>query len=140
MMPRVLLQERTSASPRDRRAAAGATGARLQAEGVPLAVAIRPEVIADFVAAHDLEVDIEGGCGARFRRALVNEEAGAAFYAVERLGYRGFVVGEPTPDFVCAALRARELWRTRKRDFVDDSDGVKHAFERLDAVLALVDR
>src|SRR2546430_1859314 len=31
-------------------------------------------------------------------------------------------------------------WRTRKRDFADDADGVRHASERLDAVLALIDR
>jgi hypothetical protein len=59
---------------------------------------------------------------------------------VERLGHRGFVVREPTAEFVRGVLRAQELWRTRKRDFADDGDGVKHAFARLDEVLGLVDR
>ena len=109
-------------------------------DGGPSALAIRPEVLADFIAAHDLDAAIKGGWGARFRRALVSEENGTKFFAVERLSWRGFVVHEPEAKFVSGALRARELWRTRKRDFLDDHDGVKHAFARLNEVLALVDR
>jgi hypothetical protein len=104
------------------------------------AVAIRPEVLADFVAAHDLDVEIEGAPLARFRRALISDDNGAKLFAVERLGYRGFVVNEPTEEFVTHVLRARELWRTRKRDFAHDAAGVQHAFDRLEAALALVDR
>lgn len=111
----------------------------LLAEGAP-ALAIRPEVLADFLAAHDIDAPIEGAPGARLRGALVHEENGARLHAVERLGYRGFVVRDPAPEVVTRVLRARELWRTRKRDFADDAGGVKHAFARLDAVLALVDR
>jgi hypothetical protein len=98
MMPRVLLRE----------------GAGRDA--VPPALAIKPEVLADFLAAHDLDAAIEGAWGARFRRALVSEENGTKFFAIERLGARGFVVREPEAKFVNGALRARELWRTRKRD------------------------
>jgi hypothetical protein len=122
MMPRVLLREEKSP------------------DAAPSEVAIRPEVLADFLAAQNLDAQIEGAFGARLRRALVSEENGTRLSAVERLGHRGFVVREPTPEFVGAVLRARELWRTRKRDFADDALGVKHAFDRLEAVLALVDR
>jgi hypothetical protein len=122
MMPRMLLR---AADSRD---------------DAPAEVAIRPEAVADFIAALDLDVKIEGSSGARLRRARINEEGGVALFAVERLGYRGFVVREPTPDFVRGALAARELWRMRKRDFADDADGVKQAIARLEAVLALVDR
>jgi hypothetical protein len=122
MMPRVLLR---------------ATGSR---DDAPAEIAIRPEVLADFIAAHDLDAKIEGGFGARLRKARINDEGGVALFAVERLGHRGFVVREPTPDFVRGVLAARELWRMRKRDFADDADGVKQAFARLEAVLALVDR
>ena len=120
-MPRVLLRDQTM-------------------PGTPSEIAIRPEVIADFLAAHDVDAPIEGAFGARLRRALVSEENGTKLLAVERLGHRGFVVSEPSPEFVMNVLRARELWRTRKRDFADDALGVKHAFDRLEAVLALVDR
>jgi len=122
MMPRVLLRDEETPV------------------GTPSEVAIRPEVLADFLAAQNLDAPIEGAFGARLRRALVSEENGTKLLAVERLGHRGFVVREPTPEFVPGVLRARELWRTRKRDFADDALGVKHAFDRLDAVLALVDR
>jgi hypothetical protein len=121
MMPRVLIQ--------------GDAGKK----STPSVLAIRPEVLADFLAAHDLSGSIEGRFGARLRRALVSEENGTRFIAVERLGYRGYVVHEPTADFVRGVLHARELWRTRRRDFTDDADGVKHADARLDAVLAEVD-
>jgi hypothetical protein len=122
MLPRVLLREKSTP-------AAG-----------PTEVAIRPEMLVDFLAAQNLDAPIEGPFGARLRRALVSEENGTKLSAVERLGHRGFVVREPGPGFVIRVLRARELWRTRKRDFTDDALGIKHAFERLEAVLALVDR
>jgi hypothetical protein len=122
MMPRVLLR------------ADGGGG------GVPSVLAIRPEVVADFVAAQDLDVPIEGAAGARLRRVSLGEENKVRFEAVERLGYRGFSVREPTGNFVRDVLAARELWRTRKRDFADDAQGVQHAQARLDAVLARVDR
>ncbi|MDP3069871.1 MAG: hypothetical protein Q8N18_06255 [Opitutaceae bacterium] len=109
-------------------------------QGTAPELALRVESVADFIAAHDHGAVIEGAWGSRLRRALVREENGARLTAVERLGHRGFVVREPTAEFVRAALHARELWRTRRRDFTDDADGVKHAFERLDAVLALVNR
>lgn len=122
MMPRVLLRSEAAAN------------------GAPPVVAIRPEVVADFIAAHDVVAAIEGAWGARLRRARVAEENGARLEAVERLGHRGFQVREPTAEFVRGALQVRELWRTRKRDFADDADGVREAFARLEAVLELVDR
>lgn len=103
-------------------------------------LAIRPERLADFVAAHDLDAGIEGTPGARFRRALLHDDNGVRLYGVERQGYRGFVVREPTAEAVAKQVRAREWWRTRRRAFSRDEEGVRHAFERLDAVLALVDR
>lgn len=108
--------------------------------GVPSILAVRPEFVAAFLAAHDLGSIIEGGVGARYRRALVHEEQRTRLEAVERHACRGFVVREPAPADVVAGLAARELWRTRCRDFANDADGVKHAFARLEAVLALVDR
>ena len=108
--------------------------------GVPSVLAIRPEVLVDFLAAHDLDVAIEGGPGARLRRATLGLENKVRLDAVERLAYRGFVGREPTVKFLRDATLARELWRTRKRDFADSADGIKHAHARLDRVLALVDR
>ncbi len=124
MMPRVLLR------------ADGGHGE------MPSALAIRPEVLADFLAAHDLDVETEGAYGARLRQALINQEGGTTLMAVERLGYRGYAVREPDEEFVRGMLRARELWRTRKRDFGigGDTEAVRHAMARLGEVLGLVDR
>jgi hypothetical protein len=122
MMPRVLLREDGGGS------------------GLPSVLAIKPESLPDFLAAHDLDVPIEGAFGARLRRATLAAENRTQFEAVERLGCRGYILREPTANFVRGTLAARELWRTRKRDFPDDADGVKHAFARLEQVLALVDR
>ncbi len=109
-------------------------------DGAPVELAIRVEVLADFLSAHDSDAPIAGRFGARLRRAAISQHHGRSLGAVERLGYRGFVVREPTAEFVSGVLQARELWRTRKRDFADDAQGVAHAFARLDAVRQLVDR
>jgi hypothetical protein len=108
--------------------------------GVPTELALRPEVLADFLSAQDSDAPIEGAFGARLRRARIAEEEGLTLWAVERLGWRGHVVHEPAPEAVRGVLRARELWRTRKRNFAADADGVRHAHARLDAVLAEVNR
>jgi hypothetical protein len=106
----------------------------------PSLLAIRPESLADFSARHNLGPAIEGGPGARFRRLLISGENDARFEAVERLGWRGFVVEEPAPGFAAAVVKARERFRARRRDFPDDADGVRHAFTVLGEVIALVGR
>lgn len=122
MMPRVLL-----------RAGAGPGGA-------PATLVVRPESLGDFLARHKLTSPIEGEVGARLRRALVTEENGARLEAVERFGWRGFVPEPPPPGFADAVVMARKLFRTRQRDFADDADGVRQAFDVLDQVLSLVPR
>lgn len=108
--------------------------------GRPAEVALRPESLVDFLSHHELASTIEGEFGARLRRAQVAEEDGARLAAVERLGWRGFVVEAPEPGFAAAVVKARELWRARKRRFANDADGITHAFAILDHVLALVPR
>ena len=122
MMPRVLL---------------GAAGG---VNGTPSVLAVRPESLVDFLSHHGLAVPIEGEFGARLRRAAIATEQGARLEAVERLGWRGFTIEPPTPSGAAAVVKARELFRMRRRHFADDVDGVKHAFQVLDQVLALVPR
>src|SRR5437899_3307331 len=63
----------------------------------PSVIALRPEFVADFIAAQNLAAEIEGEPFSRYRRAVVSEENGARLEAVERHAYRGFV---PAPlDF-----------------------------------------
>ena len=68
MMPRVVLKRASAVA-----FACGRRGSRWTTRssgGAVLRVAIRPEVLADFMAAHDLDVEIEGAFGARLRRAV----------------------------------------------------------------------
>jgi hypothetical protein len=56
----------------------------------PSLIALRPESVADFVAAHALAGPVEGDPFGRLRRVLVSEEEGTRLEAVERNGYAGF--------------------------------------------------
>jgi len=104
----------------------------------PISLAVRPEFLADFMARHGLTGTPIGAPCARYRIIDVSQENGALLQAVERLGYRGFIVSEPRPGFADAVLKVRELWRARKRDFANDDDGAKHAFELLQKCLERV--
>src|SRR5207302_4203756 len=55
----------------------------------PAMVAIRTESIADFMIAHAITGEPEGGPLSRFRHILVSFENGTRLEAVERRGYRG---------------------------------------------------
>lgn len=122
MMPRVLLQ--TGGSDAD----------------VPLNLALKPELLSDFLACHAPMATVEGAPGARLRRALIAVEGDCRLFAVERLGYRGFCVEEPAVGFTSAVREAQMLFRMRSRAFGDDAEGVRHANAVADQVLALVPR
>jgi hypothetical protein len=106
----------------------------------PSVLAIHPEHVADFIAAHDIGGEPEGEPLSRFRRILVHEENGTRFEAVERRGYRGFVPAAPKAGGLEALLKAEELWRTRKRNFIHDAEGFRHAHALLNRVVGLVGR
>jgi hypothetical protein len=110
-MPRVLLQSGGSA------------------RAVPANLAIRTESLMDFVTRQNLSTEIHGEFGAGLRWALISQETNRQFLGVERLGYRGFVTDSPTPKRVAAVIKAREIWRARKRNFGNDAEGVVHALD-----------
>jgi hypothetical protein len=120
MMPRVLLTSD------------GSSGA------VPASLAIRTESLSDLLAKQNLGTEIDGAFGAGLRQALISNQANHRFLAVERLGYRGFVVDCPLPDRVEAVLKVRELWKARKRTFSDDADGMIHALNLQEEAIGLV--
>uniref|UniRef100_UPI004049BBDF hypothetical protein n=2 Tax=Cephaloticoccus sp. TaxID=1985742 RepID=UPI004049BBDF len=109
-------------------------------EGLSQRLAIKPEILADFVAKQGLDATLEGKTGARLRQVLIAEEAGLRFEAVERFGYRGFMLEEPAAGFAAAVREVQELFATRRRDFADDAEGVRHAFAVLAQALTLVPR
>jgi hypothetical protein len=98
------------------------------AAAVPHVLAIRVECLADFMARHGLAGEPAGAPCSRYRVITASDAPGALFLAVERLGYRGFIVSEPHRNFAEAVLKGRELWRTRRRDFAGDDEGVGEAF------------
>jgi len=106
----------------------------------PAVLAIKPESLEGFLAKQGFDRVIEGRRGARLRRAVLGAEGGVQLEAVDRLGYRGFVVDEPAADFATKVGQARALFHARRRDFGDDAAGFAHADEVLTAVLALVPR
>jgi hypothetical protein len=106
----------------------------------PSAIALRPESVADFMARHNLEGEIEGAPLSRYRRLLVSDENGARLEAVERHAYRGFTPAPLRSGELEALLRVRELWRTRKRIFANDGGGFELAGRLLGESLALVGR
>jgi hypothetical protein len=97
--------------------------------GVPTRLAIRAESLVDFIAAHDLHTEMRDRFGSRLRRATIAVESGFELLAFERLGWRHFVSSEPVPGFTASIVAVRELWRTRKRNFPNDSEAIKVAFE-----------
>jgi hypothetical protein len=103
-----------------------------------LVISLRPEFIADFVAAHSLAGPIEGGPYSRLRRVLVYEEKGARLEALERNAYRGFVP-VPLPSASLKNLvEARDLWRTRRRRCDSPTNGFDAARTVLGQVLESV--
>jgi len=110
------------------------------ASAVPVTLLLRVESLADFLGRHGLAGEIEGAPGARYRAVTISEENGVTLRVCERLGYRGYLVTEPRADFAAAVLQVKELWRARKRDFANDDDGVKQAFDLLEQGIALVGR
>jgi hypothetical protein len=120
MMPRVLVRRSGSKN------------------GIPASLAIRVESLVDFIARHNLASEIEGDFGSGLRKSLIFGDRGHQFHAVERLGYRGFILKSATPQRVEAVIRARELWRARKRDFNNDADGVAHVLNIQQKVIDLV--
>ncbi|MBV8099642.1 MAG: hypothetical protein JOZ31_10835 [Verrucomicrobia bacterium] len=95
---------------------------------VPVKVAIRPESVVDFAARQQLSGEIRGSFGDRLREVVISAEQGHTFTAIERLAYRDFVKSENVPGFAAEVIAVRELWRTRKRDFPTDDEGVRRAF------------
>jgi hypothetical protein len=107
-------------------------------EQSPSVLALRPESVADFMACHNLPGEPEGEPFSRYRRVLVAEEKGTRLEAVERNAYRGFVPTALKGDELANTIKARELWRTRRRLFPSDAEGIRAAHRTLDRVLGLV--
>ena len=110
----------------------------LSAEPDRMTLSLRPEFVADFVAAHSLAEPIHGAPQARLRRVLVSEENGARLEALERNAYRGFVVAPLPSGHLKNIVQAQDLWRGRPRHCADSAKGFKAATQVLGQTLELV--
>ena len=106
----------------------------------PSAIALRPEIVSEFIAAHHLLAEPEGEPCSQYRRVVVATENGTQLEAVERRSYRGFVAAPLKAGELEKIVKARELWRSRARLFTNDADGVKTASLILDRTMKLVGR
>jgi hypothetical protein len=107
----------------------------LAADAGRTAISLRPEFVAEFVAAHSLAEPIEGGPYSRLRRVLVCEEKGARLEALERNAYRGFVPAPLHSANLKNMVEAQDLWRTRRRHCASSSAGFEAARSVLDQAL-----
>jgi hypothetical protein len=110
----------------------------LSAEPGRMVVSLRPEFVADFVAAHSLAGPIQGGPFSRLRRVLVCEENGARLEALERNAYRGFVPAPLHSANLKNIVEARDLWRTRRRHCDSPANGFDAARMVLEQALQRV--
>ena len=101
-------------------------------------LSLRPEFVADFVAAHSLAEPIQGGPLARLRRVLVSEEKGARLEALERNAYRGFVEAPLHSANLKNIVETQDLWRTRPRHGPSSTQGFAAAARILDQSLELL--
>lgn len=103
-----------------------------------LTLAMQVESVADFCAAQQLDVAIEGASGGTYRRAVAWRNAQAELLVVERHGHTGFEVPVHEPAQLVAAQSHLEAFRRRRRLFADTGAGfdatetlVRHAVEAL---------
>ncbi|HEX3626383.1 MAG TPA: hypothetical protein VH280_13265 [Verrucomicrobiae bacterium] len=106
----------------------------------PSIVAIKPEFVADFIAANHLAAEAEGEPRSRYRRVIVSTEKGAQLEAVERRAYRGFVPAKLKNGELAAILKTSELFVTRPRYNETDAEGFVAANKRLRQAIKLVGR
>jgi hypothetical protein len=110
----------------------------LGADSGQMGISLRPEFVAEFVAAHGLAGPIEGEPYARLRRVLVSEENGARLEALERNAYRGFVPAPLHSTDLKNRVEAQDLWRTRQRHGASSAKAFATATALLHKTLELV--
>jgi hypothetical protein len=106
----------------------------------PSVIALRPELVADFAARHNLGGELEGAPLSRFRRLKIYRENGTWLEAVERNAYRGFLTAAHHAGRLEAILKVRELWHTRKRVYGNDAEGFAVANRLLNQSILLAGR
>lgn len=110
----------------------------VEGRGPTLAVSIKVEFVADFVAAHAINNDhvIQGEPWGRLRRVAASYGDNAELWAVERRGYRGFAVGASDPGRSVLTMRHFESLRRRARNLGDEERSFARANALVDAAIS----
>ncbi len=87
-------------------------------------IAIKPESLDDLSKALKANLKIDGNLLAPLRKAVINSDGDTILSAVERRGYDGFIVKDSVDNKEYAA--ALEAFRSRKRDFDTDKEGMDY--------------
>ena len=91
-------------------------------------LALRVESVADFLVAQGMEeTPIWGPVLGQLRAACLGEASATEVWVVERHGFRGLELPEAPAGRTEAVLWHQEVFRRRKRHFVQDEDGFTHA-------------
>lgn len=99
-------------------------------------LAIKVDKVADFLVAQGLlGREIEGGFLELLRRAKVESGTTWEAYAVERHGYRGWVLPSPDANLAAKAIEHLERFRLRQRSFETDRDGFQHARQLIESAI-----
>lgn len=104
-------------------------------------MAVRCDSVIDFLVAHAISAEPEGAPLSRYRRVTIAETASTRLVAIERRGYRGFVVGKEEPGRGPSdVLRAAETWRVRQRRWTNQREGFKYTLALADKIIAQLGR
>jgi hypothetical protein len=96
---------------------------------------IRVECVADFATAQGLPLLTADEPLSQYRRTLIARGDGTEFWAAERHGFRGFLHPQMDAQTRIKRIHHLENFRTRRRDFETDIEGVRHDNDLLDAAI-----
>ncbi|MEE9584891.1 MAG: hypothetical protein V3W51_05350 [Candidatus Brocadiales bacterium] len=105
-----------------------------------LEVALKPESLAAFAAIHGMAHAPEGEPLSRYRRLVVSEENDTRLLAVERRGYRGYVIKGPSAKYYTKYADAEGLWRSRCRWYANQEEGFRETGQTVDDMISRVGR
>lgn len=103
--------------------------------------ALKAESVADFLAAHSLDIPIEGAPLSPFRQATICRCEETELRVVERHGSQAFAAeSSVTDEQRLRSLYHLERFRTRRRHFPTDVEGFAHASALIDDAMAELGR
>jgi len=98
-------------------------------------IALKVDAVADFLAVHQIEAEVEGEPFAPFRRATVAHGQNTHLSVVERRGAWTWTVSPADSIKRLRAVEHLEAFRRRRRAFATDAEGFTHAASLANAAI-----